>query len=349
MNRRRILDNLRRIIYGGTVATDKVRTLPEGVATQPELLNMPASAPKHKSHERVAIAVATYNHAHFLTEALASIARQSRPADEVIVVDDGSEDQPETVVARFAGVRLIRRANGGLAAARNTALAATGCDRITFLDADDVLEPDAIAAGLACFADHPDAGFVYGAHRRVGPMLETLMPYCLQPLSARPDHDFLLGNAVGMHAAAMFDVAALRAADGFDPALPRCEDYDVHCRLSRTHEVAFHRSVVAGYRQHGSNMSVDHRGMLRWALAVLDRHRPPADDRAAMQAWRSGRARWRAHYGVEALKAGLGGSHPGQVVGAVGDLLAIPPAALVRDLVRRIARLISALAAVARS
>lgn len=338
MDRRRILDKHGSSSYGETMATDEVRTVSAAAATGPASPTMLGNAPRHRPPVRVAIAVATYNHAHFLAEALASIARQGRPADEVIVVDDGSDDRPETVVARFAGVRLIRRANGGLAAARNTALAATGCDRMTFLDADDVLEPDAVAAGLACFADHPDAGFVYGAHRRVGPMLEILTPYCLQPLSARPDHDFLLGNAVGMHAAAMFDVAALRAAGGFDPALPRCEDYDVHCRLSRTHKVAFHRSVVAGYRQHGSNMSVDHRGMLRWALAVLDRHRPPADDRNAMRAWRGGRARWKAHYGLEALKAGLGGLHLGQVAGAVGDLLEVPPAALVRDLARRIAR-----------
>ena len=294
------------------------------------------------SSPRVAVAVAVYNQARFLADALGSIVRQTRPADEVIVVDDGSTDRPEAVAAAFDGARLIRRENGGLSAARNTALEITSCDRIIFLDADDVLEPEAIAAGLACFARTPDAGFVYGAHRRLGPALETVTSYCLRPLSHPPHHEFLLGNAVGMHATAIFDVTALRAAGGFDEGLPRCEDYDLYCRLSRVYPVAFHDALVAGYRQHGSNMSVDHRAMLRWALAVLDRHRPAEHDRAATRAWRTGRARWRAFYAVEALKSALRRFQMRDVLAATADVVAAPPASLARDIALRVGRLAGA-------
>jgi glycosyltransferase involved in cell wall biosynthesis len=285
------------------------------------------------------VAVAVYNQAFFLADALGSILRQSRPADEVIVVDDGSTDQPEVIAAAFDGVRLIRRENGGLSAARNTALADTSCDYIIFLDADDVLEPEAIVAGLACFANAPGASFVYGAHRRLGPALETITPYCLHRLSHPPHHEFLLGNAVGMHATAMFDVEALRVVGGFDEGLPRCEDYDVYCRMSRSHPVAFHDALVAGYRQHGSNMSVDHRAMLRWALAVLDRHRPSDHDQEAIRAWRKGRARWRAFYATEALKSSLRRFEMRDVLAAMADVVAAPPASLARDIALRIGRL----------
>jgi glycosyltransferase involved in cell wall biosynthesis len=291
---------------------------------------------------RVTVAVAVFNQAHFLADALTSIARQTRPADEVIVVDDGSHDAPDRVVAPFQNVRLIRRQNGGLSAARNTALEATNCGRIVFLDADDVLEPRAIASGLGCFERVPDAAFVYGAHRRLGPKLETLTPYCLEPLRHPPQHAFLLGNAVGMHATAMFDVAILKAAGGFDRNLPRCEDYDAYCRLSRSHPIAFHNELVAGYRQHGSNMSVDHRTMLHWALTVLDRYRPAEHDRAGLRAWREGRARWRAHYAVEASKSALHGCRARDMIAAAADLVNVPPAALAKDLARRAGRLAGA-------
>ena len=99
----------------------------------------------------VGVVITTYNHAHFLGEALDSLRAQTRPADDIVVVDDGSDDNPGEVVARFPGVRGIRQDNRGLAAARNTGLTALRTRYVIFLDADDRLEPNAIAAGLACF------------------------------------------------------------------------------------------------------------------------------------------------------------------------------------------------------
>ena len=62
------------------------------------------------SNERasVAVVISTFNHAHFLSEALDSVMAQTRPVDEIVVVDDGSQDDPAAIVARYPGVRLIR-------------------------------------------------------------------------------------------------------------------------------------------------------------------------------------------------------------------------------------------------
>src|SRR5690349_7336817 len=112
----------------------------------------------------VGVVITTYNHAHFLGEALASVCAQTRAADAIVVVDDGSDDDPAEVVARFRGVRCIRQDNRGLAAARNAGLRASSTRYVMFLDADDRLEPRAIEEGLACFGRAPDSGFVYGGH-----------------------------------------------------------------------------------------------------------------------------------------------------------------------------------------
>ena len=67
--------------------------------------------------------------------------------DAVVVVDDGSTDDPAAVVRRFPGVRLIRQENRGLAAARNAGWRPSTRPMSMFLDADDRLEPRAIDAG----------------------------------------------------------------------------------------------------------------------------------------------------------------------------------------------------------
>ena len=73
---------------------------------------------KSDASPSVAVVITTYDHAHYLADALRSVAEQSVPASEVIVVDDGSHDDP-AAVGRAFGVDVVRQDNAGLAAARN--------------------------------------------------------------------------------------------------------------------------------------------------------------------------------------------------------------------------------------
>jgi glycosyltransferase involved in cell wall biosynthesis len=247
----------------------------------------------------VGVVIATYNHAHFLGEALESVHAQTRAADAIVVVDDGSDDHPEEVVARFPEVRCLRQDNRGLAAARNAGLTALSTRYVIFLDADDRLEPRAIAAGLACFARTPDSCFVYGGHlyidregNKTGERFE--------PPGEAPYLHLLRRNFIGMHATVMYRRDLLAAAGGFDERLRRCEDYDVYLRMTRQHPIAGFPDLVAAYRLHGGNMSGDHRRMLQAALDVHAGHAPtPGDSADARAAWSEGRQRWRRYYAEE--------------------------------------------------
>lgn len=76
-------------------------------------------------------------------ETLRSILAQTLPADEIIVVDDGSTDDTAVIAASFGPpVKVIRRANGGPAAARNTGLAASTGEYVHFFDSDDLAAPN---------------------------------------------------------------------------------------------------------------------------------------------------------------------------------------------------------------
>lgn len=261
----------------------------------------------------VAVVIPTFNHAHFLGDALDSVMAQTRRVDEIVVVDDGSSDNPAAVVARYPGVRLVRQENAGLAAARNTGLAAATADYVAFLDADDLLCPGAIARNLELFAAARQAGFVYGAYERIDAGKRPLSGPCYLAIGDDPFATFLEGNAVGMHATVLYARAKLQAIGGFDPGLRVCEDYDVYLRMAQCYPVASHDQVVALYRIHDLNMSADLSRMIRGVLAVHRRYKPSNARHAYLSRWKTGRRYWKRFYADVAIEGRWGASGAGRI------------------------------------
>jgi SAM-dependent methyltransferase len=254
--------------------------------------------------QKAALVINSFNDAEFLPEALDSALAQSVPFAEIVVVDDGSVNDPGPIVAQYPGVQLIRQANAGLAAARNTGLAAITSPKVSFLDADDRLMPNALKHGLAAYADSPGAGFVYGAHVRTDRSGTRLGRRRYSPIGPDAFTTLLRGNAVAMHATALYQREALEAAGGFDTSLRCCEDYDLYLRLARQRSIASHPHIVAEYRQHDANMSRDWRKMGRTVLEVHDRQRKSAAIKVEWaQAFAEGRRSWSDYYAWEAMKA----------------------------------------------
>ena len=231
---------------------------------------------------------------------------QTRPADEIIVVDDGSTDDPKGFLAQFPTVHVIRQDNRGLASARNTGLRICSASHIIFLDADDRLEPTAIEAGLACFALRPNCAFVYGGYRRISETGKPLGPDIFIPMDGDAHLTLLRFNIIQMHAAVLYRRDCLLAVNGFDDSLRRLEDHDIYLRITQKYPVASHPTIIAEYRKHGLNMSENYVEQLRTALQVLDRHelRISADP-VACAALRKGRTNKRAHYVAAMLGAAL--------------------------------------------
>jgi len=109
-----------------------------------------------------------FNGARWLPESLGSIVRQGLPGLEVIVVDDGSTEEIESVVrAHCPAAGYFRQANRGPAAARNAGVSRARGACVAFLDQDDTWPDGSLAARLRALADDPAALFVLGRTRFV--------------------------------------------------------------------------------------------------------------------------------------------------------------------------------------
>ena len=121
-----------------------------------------------------AIVITCYNYGHYVGQAIESALGQTRPADEIIVLDDGSTDNSRSVISGYSGrIRPVFQTNQGYKEAINRGFRETGADVVLFLDADDALHPTALekvekawCPGLAKVQF--DLDIIDGAGRRLG-------------------------------------------------------------------------------------------------------------------------------------------------------------------------------------
>lgn len=110
---------------------------------------------------RISVVIPAYNAANFIARAIASVQAQTLLPNEIIVVDDGSEDHTASLVEELPGnIRLIRQKNGGPASARNHGAKVAEGDWIALLDADDSWLPDKLERQVRYLEDN-EVGIVH--------------------------------------------------------------------------------------------------------------------------------------------------------------------------------------------
>lgn len=115
---------------------------------------------------RVSVIVPAYKCAHLIGRAINTIMAQTRPADEIIVVDDGSPDDIPAALRPYGDrITYRRKSNGGAASARNVGIDMATGDLIAFLDSDDLWFPNKLATQLAVFQEYPEVGLVSSRYR----------------------------------------------------------------------------------------------------------------------------------------------------------------------------------------
>jgi glycosyltransferase involved in cell wall biosynthesis len=211
---------------------------------------------------RVSIVMPVYNGERYIADAVRSALAGTFADVELLVVDDGSTDGSVAEATRAAGgdprLKVLSVPHGGVAAARNAALAAARGEFIANLDADDVMFPDRIARQVAFLDAHLD-------HVAVGVRL-VITDAAGRPIRIHGrdfsheaiDAELLGGNAGAIaNAGAMFRRASALQIGGYAPHLETTgEDHDLWLRLAEVGRLANLPSVLMRYRVHESNVSV---------------------------------------------------------------------------------------------
>ena len=231
-------------------------------------------------HPLVSIVVPSYVRSPqalaLLDETLASVDAQTVQDFEVIVVDDGSPLRLEEAVRSHRKTVLVRKDNGGCAQARNAGIARARGRYFIFLDADDLLLPPAIEAGLTQLERHPECGFAVGPREEMTfegrPVSWDVAPPPAQSyvyLSLLASDWYILPPSC-----AMFRRETVERVGGFrDPW--GADDLDFYLRAARLHQAAcYHAPAVTRYRRYSTSSSRDGARMLRSVRAVYAREWP---------------------------------------------------------------------------
>jgi glycosyltransferase involved in cell wall biosynthesis len=219
----------------------------------------------------VSIVIPNRDYARYLRACIESALAQTHAACEIVVVDDGSSDESRIIIAEYAGlVVALHQEHAGLARARNTGAAAATGDYLLFLDSDDQLLPLAVEELLqrlrttSCGLVIGDCIITDAEGRDLGPVSTDGDVVTVQALVG--------GNPFNVPAA-LFSRSAFRSAGGFNPALEKCEDYDMWLKSLAVTKVAHLAKPVARIRRHAGSMSHDLIEQSRWELRVALSHR----------------------------------------------------------------------------
>ncbi len=212
----------------------------------------------------VSVVIAAFNAERFIYETCRSVLDQTYRNLELIVVDDGSSDGTSDVVAALAAadrrVRLIRQTNGGVAAARNTAIAHASGEFIAPIDADDLWLPTKLEQQVRAMQAQPDAGLVYCWWVWIDAAGLLLDRSPRWRVAGRVFEKLIDINFTGNASVPLFRRAALVEAGGYDSTLQArggqgCEDWNLALLVASRYPVAVVPAVLVGYRRHDDGMS----------------------------------------------------------------------------------------------
>lgn len=220
----------------------------------------------------ISVIIPTYNRAHTLVRALDSVLAQTRTADEIIVIDDGStDDTPRLMERDYKSVKYFYRENRGVSAARNTGIRKATGDWIAFLDSDDEWLPEKLQLQLQRLAQNKKCRIIHNEeiwirngvrvnqmnkHRKFGGMIFN---YCLPLCVISP-------SAVMIHRS-IFDRVGV-----FDESLPACEDYDLWLRICAFYPVEYiEEPLILKHGGHDDQLSRQFWGMDRFRIQALEK------------------------------------------------------------------------------
>jgi len=228
---------------------------------------------------QVNVIIPAYNAARYLPIAIESVIAQTFQQWTIVLVNDGSTDNTDEVVAPFLAtlgqkLKYIKQPKSGVSAARNHAMRNSSAEFLAILDADDVWLPCRLEESVACLRTRPTAGMSYGYITRISPEGEPLDTF-----DRRQKHGegwvapYLYMRRIDLPSPTItFRRECIDAVGGFDETLTATEDRDLWLRIASRYEVALIPKVLALYRTSPQSATTDPDRMLKSQLQFIAKH-----------------------------------------------------------------------------
>jgi GT2 family glycosyltransferase len=195
--------------------------------------------------DSVSVVIPAWNVQAYIAGAIDSVLAQTRPADEIIVVDDGSTDNTAQIVRRYGTcVRYLRQPQTGAAEARNRGITEAAGRWIAFLDADDQWLPDKLARQMEMLARNPDIVWSYSNYllRHTDTDRHTLSHTSQQAIDLLAGRDFFDDYWTAFAAGAPTSMTTmivrrdiLQVVGMFQPGRKWAQDADLGFRIAYQH------------------------------------------------------------------------------------------------------------------
>lgn len=222
----------------------------------------------------ISVIIPTYNSGSFINEAIVSVISQTRLADEIIVIDDGSTDNTREIIEQLQCDRVIYiyQANSGVSVARNLGLSKAKCKYIAFLDADDRWHPAMLEEQFQVLDNHPEVAFsITNFIRFIHPTGQQLPEqFSFYPeIKNLPKRqtlnkaNFIIDQDAFSSLVAFSDPPTFTSAIMFrrtsiqnilfNSNLKICEDLEFVLQVAIKGMVAFNSNILMEMRRHGAN------------------------------------------------------------------------------------------------
>lgn len=223
----------------------------------------------------VTVAISCYNHAAYVQKSILSVLQQNYPAIELLVFDDGSQDDSAEIIRKLAdeySFYFRAQKNQGLSATLNQALAQAKGEYFIPFGSDDIMMLDRVSRQIAYMQRHPDFGACGGNVLNIDPAGKVLARQRINGEAVQEFKHVLLDIGPGIAAPTMFfRTVILREIGGFADDIPL---EDVYIKLQLTwcgYKIGVMNDVLAYYRLHDDNTYKRLEYMLNNVLASYDR------------------------------------------------------------------------------
>jgi glycosyltransferase involved in cell wall biosynthesis len=220
----------------------------------------------------ISVIIPTFNRANFISRAIKSVLNQTYQAKQIIVIDDGSDDETAEVLRQFDNIEVYHQSNSGVSSARNLGIQKAKYKWIAFLDSDDEWKNDKLEKQINFHKNNQKALISYTDETwifndKIVSKGKSNKKYKTDIFKNSIKKCFIGCSTVMIYKSVFEDIG------NFDLSMKVCEDYDLWLRISGKYNIyLIEEELINKYAGHNNQLSFLFKAMDTFRIEALYKH-----------------------------------------------------------------------------